>query len=378
VPSIVDSYWNPVLIALPAVLFAVACAQAAADRKSALIVVVAVGAFLAQSHVGLVPPVAAATAIAFASEYRRRTRWTLVAISLAALLWAPSAIEELTGAPGNLTMLARYFAHAPSATRTMLESASIWASALTAVASPEFTPPMGVPAATTSRPWQVAAALLGLAALSTLAWRTRERPALSRAAVVTMTIAIVSLLAIHRSPAPLGDYTVFWLTPVGAFAIALLAAWPLSRLREVSHFAAAMGVAATILVAGLAGLELHRKIGDALKPRPAGTVAQLDRDLGAALRSRGVINPMVFIDDPVWADAAGTLLQRYKRGELFAVDPAWAFMYGRPLIARGCHPQAIRFAPAALDEPGEIVAQAGGTVVRLHTQPCPNARVLAH
>jgi hypothetical protein len=106
VPSIVDSYWNPVLIALPAVLFAVACAQAAADRKSALIVVVAVGAFLAQSHVGLVPPVAAATAIAFASVYRRRTRWTLAAIPLAALLWAPSAIEELTGAPGNLTMLA--------------------------------------------------------------------------------------------------------------------------------------------------------------------------------------------------------------------------------------------------------------------------------
>jgi hypothetical protein len=49
----------------------------------------------------------------------------------------------------------------------------------------------------------------------------------------------------------------------------------------------------------------------------------------------------------------------YKAGEPFAVDPAWTFMYGRPLTQARCHAHRLRFSVSDVDGGGEMIAAAG-------------------
>jgi hypothetical protein len=381
-----DSFWNPVVIALPAALFVVLCADAAAGRATAPVAVIGVGAFLAQSHIGLVPVVGGLTVAAVVGgglTARRRDdlglawwRGTLAACLIGALLWAPPIVEELTGQPGNLTIIAEYVERSPPPPRRLLESASVWATALTGIATPGFGQPIGVPAAPGARPALVAATVAGVGLLIAIAWRRRQRPALAAAAGCCALAAIVALPAIHRSPELVGDYTVFWLSAVGALAAGLIAAWPLTG-QSGGVVARVVPVLVVGVAVALAGVRFAGHVSAAAHAADE-TADHLDRSLDTALRRRGVADPIVFIADPVWADAAGTLLRRYKRREPFAVDPAWRFMYGRPLVATACHDHALRFDVPGSAGDGEIVAAAGDTIVWLGPRACPIAPLVAH
>ena len=376
------SYWNPEIIALPAALFVALSAHAAGGSAAALAGVAFAGAFLAQSHIGLLAPVGALTAAAAAmgwwnarraDESRRGyARGCLAVAALAAALWTAPVVEELTGHPGNLTTVARYFEQTTPPPRPLLESASVWAAALAGVAAPDFTTPVGVPAPRHPRPWLVGVVTGGVALLGVRAWQTRERPGLSRTALFCAMAAGVALPAIHRSPALVGDYTVFWLSAVGAMAAAVLACWPIANLARGAMIRA-LPALTMLTIVGLAGhrFALHVRAAAHTTIQPA-TV--LDRDIDDALHRRAISDPIVFIADDVWADAAGALLQRYKRREPFSVDPAWQFMYGRPLVDARCHTHTLSFDDAGRTGPGDVVARAGRTIVRLEArQTCPEA-----
>ena len=99
----------------------------------------------------------------------------------------------------------------------------------------------------------------------------------------------------------------------------------------------------------------------------------MSRQTRDGLRARGITDPAVDIADGAWAEAAATLVQMYKAREPFAVDPAWTFMYGRPLDAG---PGATRTDSdsrlVTSEDSGETIATAGPIRVRVEAiGPCP-------
>jgi len=386
-PETLSSFWNPVLIALPAALFVWLCSAATTGGAMSMVAVVGVGSLLAQSHVGLVPPVALSFVAATAAGWHRASRagsdarrsWRLglaSAIVFGLALWALPLNEQLTGEPGNLTLIARFFAGAPRGTRSLGESATLWADALTQVARPGFHQPIGVPLSVATHPWLVAAGGGLLALLGAMAWRTRGRPGLASAASFHALIALIGLAAIHRVPGLVGDYTIFWLAPVGASAIALVAAWAFAALvgrvvrdtTALATFAKRWLPRVVLLIAvGSTALDLRGHLSGAGSPQ---RFDALSGQIRAGLEARGIRDPLVFIDNDAWAEAAAALLQLYKRQEPFAVDPAWRFMYGQPLTAARCHTHAMRFGLG--EGSGDVIARSGSASVNVERRTtCP-------
>ena len=236
-----SSFWNPILIACPALLFVWLCAIVASGRAGLIVPLVGVGSFLAQSHIGLVPAVGVLSTAALALGWgrartdvangpRRWRRGLLAGAVAAGLLWALPLFEQLSETPGNLTILARFFATTPPGPRTLGQSATMWAAAQTQLLTRGFGQPIGVPLALDTRPGLVALGVGAIALLCVMSWRTRARPGLSLPAGFHALIGLVSLAEIHRSPGLVGDYTIFWLAPVGLSAIALGAMWAIAGL----------------------------------------------------------------------------------------------------------------------------------------------------
>jgi hypothetical protein len=405
VPESLSSFWNPVLIALPALLFVWLSAAVAGGRAAAMVPLAAVGSFLAQSHVGLVPPVGVLWVVALAASWRRAgrdagpdrrrwRRWLAASGGLAVLVWALPLIEAVTEQPGNLSLIARFFASTPPGQRTIAQSATMWAGALVQAAAPGFHQPTGVPLPVLTRPGMIAAGVAMVTLLTAMAWRTRSQPGLSLPAAFHLLIVLVALAAIHRSPGLVGDYTIFWLAPIGASAGALIAGWALGSLiggagagegavakagagaaagagagagAEAGAGATAamvvrglswLSAAVLVLAVGIAARDLRAHFGS-MSPPPQSGPPPLSRQTRDALRVRGISDPAVVIADGAWAEAAATLVQMYKAREPFAVDPAWTFMYGRPLTQARCHAHRLRFSVGDVAGSGEMIAAAG-------------------
>lgn len=120
-PSFLRNFWNPFLPLLPFLLYALLCWSAVEGDRWAVPAAAGLASFCIQAHVGYtvgVVAVAVAAAAAAAVRYflRAEARPTLpgrqlgVTVVVLALLWAPPLAQELSGHPGNLTLLARYFA----------------------------------------------------------------------------------------------------------------------------------------------------------------------------------------------------------------------------------------------------------------------------
>lgn len=117
-PSLWLSEWNPLVIALPLLLFFACMAAAGAGRSDAAIPAVVAGSFAAQTHMGSIPAIVSAAAAALLlhrfpvitsgcrplPSASRGNRFIPLAILL--LLWAPPVYEEFASAPqGNISRI---------------------------------------------------------------------------------------------------------------------------------------------------------------------------------------------------------------------------------------------------------------------------------
>jgi hypothetical protein len=146
------------------------------------------------------------------------------------------------------------------------------------------------------------------------------------------------------------DHLVFWLSGIGALALALIVdtglrvllrrepvvPWRLSAVICIALWlaAAAVGVQQLRVVVSRSfrpGIEplAARRLGDAL-------IDQFER--------KGIGRPLVRIDQPVWSIAAGVLLQLDKRQIRFGVDEGWWFMFGGPTRPSGQETSTLVFA----------------------------------
>ena len=122
-PSLLTEPWNPYLPMLWWVVFLLAVWSVLEDDLALLPVAVVSGSLCAQTHISYLGLVGGLGAVAAATvavrHFRRRRRgsapgrtWTWVALATAvgAVLWLPPVLDEMKHDPGNLSVLADYFA----------------------------------------------------------------------------------------------------------------------------------------------------------------------------------------------------------------------------------------------------------------------------
>src|SRR3954451_18045644 len=112
--------WNPWVAVLPFLLYML-LAWSVADRDLvALPALAGVGSFLVQTHVGYLPLVVGAGATAGVLALLRGRdepklargtvrKWVAIAGGVALVLWLAPLIQQITGTPGNLGEILRYF-----------------------------------------------------------------------------------------------------------------------------------------------------------------------------------------------------------------------------------------------------------------------------
>jgi len=350
-PGFVTSVWNPHLTFVP--FLSLLCLTAAVLDGSArtLPLVVLVGSFVAQAHVGLAPVGLAAIAAAAMRvawhAYRDPTQrvrlawYGLGSIAVAQLVWLLPVAEQVTGNPGNMTRLFHFFlgAHDGSTPTTAL-AWRIWGRTIAGVLDPALAIPIGHAVGEPIALWlSVLGTVLVLLLPVSAAVLRRHHSIAASLALATFGAAAIAYWSILHVRGAVGDYQVFWMGGIGAISVGLFAAAVISFVdapalpRWFSSVATHAAVAVTTLVAVLAA-------APGMRSRDAGALSQdseraraISEALVGAWPSLGMQRPMVRIDDPVWAVGAGVILQLEKKGmPLVAEDAA---LFGAELAPDG-------------------------------------------
>lgn len=332
--------WNP-YVGLAGVLLLVAAAWGfAASRAAGAFVLLPWGSFLVQSHVGYLPVVAAvvltAVGLVLAEAWwrrvskattARRTPWRALGLGAvaAAFMWIPPVVQQITGNPGNLGLLASQLGG---------ESQGLQAGLATMRAA--FAVPMGLgptfagelPESQTAVPWLV---LLPIAAVLVALVRRHREQIFAMAFVAAVLVAAVVSVAGLTPPA--FEYLVPWLPSVVWLALAW-SGWVLldpllGRWRGWSTMVGAAAVAVSLVVA--VGL------GTAQPPlAPYGVAAErlwsavaTDAAVSGTSGEAGVTtSPITLLgdpsDEPTQAVAQGMAALAVPAGADVAVDAAVA------------------------------------------------------
>lgn len=255
--------WNPYLPLLPFCLGVLLCWSLLVGDRWALPVCLAIGTLCVQSHLGYGIGVAAVgivtgAGLALRLAVRRRLprgqrcereqhceqlpswRWpAIAALLIVVLLWLPVVVQQVTGHPGNVTLLARYFGSTqPSWTYAQgvreLSTSLGRLPALAADVQPrqEFLTPVELP-------WWTGATAAAVTAGASVLIALRHRVALPLVALVWVLASAV-VIAVHHVVGPLFSYLVpyTWGTGVLAWMLVGVAislevrglAWPASHL----------------------------------------------------------------------------------------------------------------------------------------------------
>lgn len=353
---VISSYWNPHIVILPAALYLVLVAAVAAGRHRALPLSVLVGSFLVQTHVSLGPYVvvlgSGALAAGASRSARMQTRdrslrrWILWSTCLLVLLWLLPIAEETSHSPGNLTRIMHFFG-ASSPGQDWRTAFIVWGDMICALFKRDLALPDGSPLSLSPQTITRAGVcailqVLLLVAACVDARRRQDRfvVALTAAGVIA---SMSALWSITRVKSLIGDYTIFWLSAVGALNWGVIGGAALTRVVGVrlraAQQAAALG-SSGLVVSGLLYFgsdQLKHVRRRALLPqRDSARVVQLASDaILADMRREHVQRPLFQMQSRDWATAAGVLLQVYKRHAPTSVEGSADSFFGEPLTPDG-------------------------------------------
>lgn len=339
-----SAIWNPLICLLPFTLLYLLAARLALGRLGPLPAIVVVYSFVCQTHIAYVlcATVLVATAALWGAwraarrstlRLQLRTRWPTLALSaaLAAGLWAPPLVQQLTRPRGNLTALVEFF---------MQRSGSHPLGAtLFAISQQLARPPIALLELVgidrhflndQAAPWISAAhvVLLGLAL-----WRARRRgrPAVTFLCTVGLAMLAIAPAAVSSIRGKLHDYLLLWLMVIGAFnwlaiALALLPSDERTRARGWRSSWSAVGLFVLALSIAMIGRIAHG-YRDKVNPLAHHIAAVVDVLTPQLKRSK---RPVLLrtANHNAWVPLAGIILELYKRGVVFSVDRKWRFMFG--------------------------------------------------
>jgi hypothetical protein len=343
-PAGLSSAWNPNLVVLAFVATVVAGTAVAAGATGLLLVLVAAGSLAAQSHLGLMAPVATVLAAVAAARllrrsrpaladaaHRPRSRWPVAtALAVAVVMWTPVALEQVSTRPGNLTRIAAYLAGSRPP-QPAGEVVSAYGRAAGSWLTAPFSGAVGGRMTVALSLALVVAQPLVLA----VAVRRRRGPLVVLAAL-GLALVPVALVTLHGVAGELHEYLTRWIGGLGLTHAAVLAAALLPRWMDEGGRATWSRTAALAAVAGIgvlaAGLNLARIVAyPSWREQAAASVFARIGRAGAAASACAGPGDRVHVsigEGTSWELAAGVVLRLTKEGRAVSVDPQRAFMFG--------------------------------------------------
>lgn len=300
--------WNPYLPLLPFTLLIMLCWSLACGEHRLLPAAVLVASFVAQCHLALVLPAAAALAVGIGGLALSRTRtdspiqpvrpWVLAAAAVAVVSWAGPIVDQAINRPGNALELAR--TSQDQGATVGLETG--WHALVRATGitpwwlrsrldlGDRLEDLLVAPGA-----FQQVTAILLLAALAAAVALALRRRDLETAALGAIGLALCVAIVLVTAATPTRDalantlgYSVDWAAPTGmwiylALALALLPLLPRPGwVARLAGTAPAVGLGAVLALALVVALPVGDDADDS-KYRPIRTVLRaLEADLAGA------------------------------------------------------------------------------------------------
>ena len=393
----IASYWNPHIVVLPAATYVVLSAAVADGRYAVMPVAALVGSFLIQTHISLAPCVLAlGSGALIAATFARRDpapvwglhRWMVVSTCVLAVLWLFPLIEEVSHAPGNISRVMRFFRD-PSPGQEARTAVFVWGEMISGLFRGDFHLPAGVPLPIATQTFTGAGAaaiaqmvLLAVACLDAARRRDRFLCALTAAGLLA---SAMTLFSITRAKSLIGEYTVFWLSSIGALNWAVIGGVVLTRLAGVRLGAiqrwAAVGASAFLvswfLYIGNDELKRARRHGLSSRDESAKRVQLASEAIISEIQRRDVRRPLFRLNTQDWGEGVGVVLQVYKRRGDSAVDTNLVWFFGEPLAPVGREDRVFVIADATREAtmtrpPGdEVIARFDQMYV--HSRPIASA-----
>jgi hypothetical protein len=383
--------WGPWAITVPTLLLLSLVAAFAAGSTPALLGALLTATFIAQTHISTPPTLAAILVVA--AVLRRLTRgrgpaWpspagrrrhALLVAGLCVLLaaaWVPPVVQQVTGHPGNLTLVYRYFRHPHGGfdgtgfPPTIRPASQSLADAVSGLGLELSVFPTGRPSALLNGVHTPAVLpeagrfllVAGYASLAILlavvAWRRQDRFALTLG-LATLTAMATAVVSSTHIAGEFYDYLIAWTTalPVALWLgwAALAAGWvrewrggSAGRLRPLlaGTLAALVAAAGGAETAALAGLPPLSAMATPQGPDP--TLAPAAALVRGDLARSGSPPALLRIADPdTWplVAAVGDQLRRHRQP--VAVAGAWVSMFGAAYRPTGAERVEYTFADAA-------------------------------
>lgn len=345
--------WNPYLPVFWFVVVLTAAWCVASGHTKTLPVMAVAASICAQTHISYLPigvvlsvlacAIVAVTAVRSepGSELRRNCIVSLLTtVALTLLLWAPPLYQELSGRPGNLSILISYFRHPPEpfvgpveAARIVLTHLDVWHLTAHVIVSPSILRTMWN--ALSERVEIGAAVLIVWLACVFVSWRMKAYDLIRVHAVLAASL-VIGITAVSRIIGEPWNYVILWGWTLGeaflmaiawTFGVAIGRRYPdLGRRRRVFE---ALGLSTIAVLA----LRLSTQVTGAASEEPSAT-AQLEalvqettssirKEVGVSTGTKG--RYIVTWDDAYYAGAQGIgLLNELERaGFRVGADPAY-------------------------------------------------------
>ena len=316
--------WNPFVIVAPFLLLLVVATRAVLDGWRWAPPLVLLHAFLAQTHLGVLPAStacagAALAALALLPSHRglARPRWALpLTLATFAVLWAPVLVEQLRDRPGNLTRLARFFSDPSHPAQPWDLALVAWARVTFGLLLRPLDVAPGVPLAAALGVITAAAFALGLRAAA------RRRDPLALCLCGFSLLALVGgLLSARAVVGDIRDYLLAWSTVATLPGLVGLAHLASSRATDAWLYAAA----ALLGLGALPGAASTVRGVPIFDPELARSVAAVATAVDA---SRGRTIAVAQSEHDQWPDMAAVVDQLSLRGHRVSYPPDWSFMLG--------------------------------------------------
>ena len=373
------SPWNPMVVLFPLLLLLLLCAGAVDRSGPSLVGALLVGTFVVQTDISTTPlavalvggagvtwavtavvdrrhrsvPTAVDDVPGPAAARRRAVIWTVVGLVVLVAMWVPPLVQQVTGHPGNLTLIVRFFgaAHPGQSLTAALWSVAAASTVFVVGPSEVMTSILGGTPAHAGLAVAVSLATLVVASVVVvLGARARNRFAVGTGAL-TLLGAVAAVIAVTHVVGFVFGYLVIWAVVLPVAALIGAGTVPVPVLGGVASpartttglrvglcvVAVAVGVVACVCVAAIpplarAGDPRVERLADLVAPRlvPGGRVAV--GDAGAGTADTQLIDTEEFI---------GLVNQLDRDGLQPRVNAFWKAQFGPGYLTDGTESRVV-------------------------------------